>query len=193
MTQPSLFDELIQPALTLARLLWVALTASIPIYVLLAYLVFAEKTRAGQVTSLAEISYYFHISAGSLIVLSIVLRRLLFSRDRLKKRLSVEMCPKQLSIDPQTKQVDLKRLKKVGQLTKNELKLLSLGAWHFGPFFAILAINELVAILGVILAALSRQGEAVLPFAAAGILLNLTLYGKLNRLVEQGRLILGRS
>jgi hypothetical protein len=184
-------DGLLRPALRANRILWFTMTGSIFIYVAVVYVIAGKGDASLEVRD--SLGNVFYGVACVFTVLSIALRRIMFSTARLKGRLEIEMCPKQLSTDPQTKKVDLDRLKKVGELTKSELKILGLVRWIYIPNMAVLAIDMGIVILGVFFAFIQKSPELSLPFAAIGFFLNIPLYGNLGLQVKKARAVLETS
>jgi len=184
------FEELLKPRVFATQILWSALTFSILIYVFIAYKVEANNAESGPAALEPVMLYAMYAVAALTVIGSLVIRSVFFSQTRLKKMLSKEVSVERLALNPQTGQLDQTRAEKIKRMSGNELKAIGLTGQMFTPFIFILALNESVAIYGLILSFLSFRGEVMLPFAAAAIMLNVMMFGKVGAGVRQGLEIL---
>ena len=67
-----------------------------------------------------------------------------------------------------------------------EALFLKLPEMFFVPFVLSVALNEVIVILGFVIANSSRDGYSIIPFAAAGLLLHLYNFPSLKKLIGAG-------
>lgn len=187
MVSPVLHD-LLRPQLLVLRLLWTALTVSIAIYVAVAWLVVAEGPLAGEAPP--AVALVLGAVALTTVVLSFLVPRLLLSDERLRA-LVADASPdvERLAVDPRTQQVDPERQRRLAQLSPGERRLLPVAAAAQAPLVVRLALNEAVAIFGFVLALLTGDVAALLPFAAVALVLNVLAWPRLDPLLERARTV----
>lgn len=175
--------ELLRPEMFTASIVWAALTASILIYGLVAYLV------AGRISGPTQVPDLLPLALGGVAILtgagSWLLARILLSDNRLRKAMRSEPTPEALARDPRRGIVDEERLRKIQLLSSSERKLLLLPRLYFTSLILRLTLNESIAVYGVILALLSHSLTPMLPFAAAAIVLNLTCIPRIDPVLER--------
>lgn len=81
-----------------------------------------------------------------------------------------------LALDPRTRRVDPDRLRRLEALVPAEQQAFGIALRLQTHTIVVLALNEGVAVLGVILSLLTRTPAAILPFALAATVLNLFVF-----------------
>ncbi len=182
MSSPAL-RELLRPAMFVNSMLWFVLTASIFIYAAIAFLL-AQKgpgpTSPSPALQMAFAGIAILTGLGSLLV-----PRILLSDDRVRQAMQPDPDPAALARHPKLGIVDEDRLRKIQALSALERKLLQLPGLYFTPFILRLVLNESIAIYGFVLSFLAHSFAPMLPFAAAAIVLNLTCFPRIDRLLER--------
>ena len=65
------------------------------------------------------------------------------------------------------------------------MKVVGLSGMYFTALILSLAMNEAVALFGMLLAILEQRVEPVIPFAAAALALNLLIFPRFNQFVNR--------
>jgi hypothetical protein len=180
------FASLIQPIQTTRTIIWVALNVAILAYVGVACSLF------GVPSSTADA--FGHPLAMPLIALAVanavagrVLPPMMLPRQRLHDLLNRDTEPRDLARDPRTGTVDNERLRKLQTLPQREQRLIAIAQASFSPFIVQLALQESVALYGLILAFLSKTAAPLIPFATAALILNLTVSPQLTYVFDKAQ------
>ncbi len=99
--------------------------------------------------------------------------------------MSMKVDLRAMAIDSETGVTDEARLAEMKKLNPLELKAITLSGRYFTAMLLSLALHEVVALCGMMLSMLERRFEAILPFAAAAIVLDLLIYPRLDKFIEQ--------
>jgi hypothetical protein len=164
-------EEVIRPAARVTTMMWVALMASVVMYVVVAQVAIGsmehELPPMGQEVILALIAV-----AAVCAVLSLVLPGKLLSDARLRERMEGEgFDPAQYLKNPQTGAVDQARVAKVRELPALEQRLATLPPLYFTPWLMGMIMAETVAIVGFALAFLTQDVEWMFLFAVVSLVL----------------------
>ena len=165
--------ELLRPVMLVNSILWFALTASIFIYGITAYIVSQDRAPADVSDGL---QLGLRIAAIITALLSLSVMRVFLSDDRLRKAMEPEASSEELAGQLN----DEERLGKIQSLSPAERKLLRVPGLFFTPFIIRLVLNESIAIYGLVLVFLSHTFTPILPFAAAAIVLNFTCLPRID-------------
>jgi hypothetical protein len=176
-------EQLIKPATRVQQMLWATLTASLLVYVAVAY-VAARPEEAREIP--ANMTLALALIACAIAALASRIPAVLLSDDKLRALLTPEPSPEELAKNPQTGKVHPERQREIEALPVHEQRLLRLPAAAFVPFIARLVLNESIGIFGLVLSFLSHRFEPVLPFALAAIVLNLLARPNLRALLQRG-------
>ena len=179
MISPALRDAL-QPAERTCRILWLVLTLSMGLYVGVAFVV---AQAGGQGAGIPFFAPALGAVAAATACVSIFAPRFLLSDERLRAAMAGEAARPALSLPFAPPAPERARLAEA--LGPEERRLLAVAELHFTPFVLQLALNEAIVIYGLVLALLERDFEAILPFAAAGVVLNVLARPRLGALVER--------
>jgi hypothetical protein len=173
------FTNLRRSLETQRTVVWLALLAAIPLYVFVTYVQFGPMTWKSGV-----FSHPFAIPLAVLAVIAAVAARvlppMLLPKDRVLELLTRDPHPPDVARDPRTGAVDSDRLSRIRALPPEEQRLLAVAQASFGPFIVRLALHESIALYGLVLAFLSKESLPIVPFAAAALLLNLTVSPRLD-------------
>lgn len=164
------------------NLLWGLMTSTILFFVGLSYVLNARNQPAQPVGSNLKLALY--LIAGAVAALSLLIRSRSLSPGHVYDKLKEEVDPQALATDRETGQIDQERLKVVKSLTPLEVKVVGLAGIYFTALLLSLAMNEAVAMLGMMLAILEQRAEAVIPFAAAALALNLLVFPRFHQFVD---------
>ncbi|MGA9724505.1 MAG: hypothetical protein WBQ86_18740 [Candidatus Binatus sp.] len=150
--QSDTFRSRVKRTETAHRVIWLAFIAAVPVYVAVAT---GSLVRLPSVRHPAPISFTISIVILSLLtaVLAPFVSSLLLPDSRLRQLLNRQPDP-QASISP------------------DEQRLLAIFPACFPGFLVRLALNEAIALYGLVLAVISRSFVAVLPFALVSFALN---------------------
>jgi hypothetical protein len=159
--------ELVKSQQTILTIIWIALTFSIAVYAALA-LFFAGKLPGrppGVIERLEPILYFAALAPG---LVSFFLWRSFQSSERIRTRLAGRADDSQPAADdgPEKRLSRLARTYTVSCITG-------------------LALNESVAMMGLVFSLWLRQPRNVLPFAAVAAILNLIMFPRLESFVNR--------
>ena len=181
--------DLLQPVVRTQKVIWFAFIITIPLYIGLAYLVTNNAENTSSVSKTLEVILYAVsvVTAGG----SIVYRRYIFSDAHLQKKIREEANPLQLAMDSKTGHVDPERLRRIESLVPFEQKILGLVVSL--QVFNIIswALNESIAIYGLMLMFLSRNFSALFPFMLAAMILDLLMSPGTESVVERAQQFVG--
>jgi hypothetical protein len=175
--------RVLRPRILVMNILWFALTLTILLYVGLAYFLNPEGQSAQPVENSLRLALY--LIAGSTAVLSLLLRSRSLSEGRIYDKLKEEVDPQALATNSETGEIDQERLKIIKSLTPLEMKAAGLSGMYFTTMLISLAMNEAVALFGMLLAVLERRPEPVIPFAVAGLALNLLIFPRFTQFIDK--------
>ena len=165
------------------NILWSALTLTILFYVALAYVLNSKGQPAQPFETGLRTALY--LIAAAIGVLSLLLRSRSLSEGHIYDKLKEEADPQALATNRETGEIDQERLKSIKSLTPLEMKAVGLSGMYFTTMLISLAMNEAVALFGLLLAVLERRPEPVIPFAAAGLALNLIIFPRFSQFVDK--------
>lgn len=185
-------SESLQPVKRMYQTVWVGLTAAIVLYLLVLVLVSGQDSGAPsaidpQVRSILTLLAVL-LGAGTLLY-----HRRTQSESYLRRAMSRDMQPRDIEekarkVTPQNKSdavSDVSAASKLALLTPFDRRRFALAADGFLPFVLKLALNEAVALLGFVIALLSRELWSYLPFGTAAIALNVYMRPRLDSLMER--------
>ncbi len=175
--------QVLKPRILVMNILWFALTLTILLYVVLAYVLNLTGQPAQPFENSLRTALY--LIAGAIGVLSLLLRSRLLSEGHIYDKLKEEVDPQALATNRETGEIDQERLKIIKSLTPLEMKVVGLSGMYFTAMIISLAMNEAVAIFGLLLAILERRPEPVIPFAVAGLALNLIIFPRFSQFVDK--------
>ena len=180
----AMLDGLLKPKYMTVNILWFALTMSMLMYLFIGYTISVngEPVPADDQTLILA----FYAVAGVTMIVSLAMRFFLFSDERIERELSKPLDLDALAVLRPRMPADAATLEKLKQLTEKEQRLFGLPGAFMAPLIFNLAMNESVVIYGLILTLMYHRFSLMMPFAVAGLLLNLTHLRTVPALVERG-------
>ena len=153
-------------------------------FVLVAYFITGQN-QAEPLPVQNELRMVFYALAVGLALASYFLRRRMLSSERLQPAMRLNVDLQALATDSETGVTDEARLAEMKKLSPLELKAIGLSGRYFTAMLLSLALHESIALCGMMLAMLEQRFEVILPFAAVAIVLDLLIYPRLDKFVEQ--------
>ncbi|UCE85546.1 MAG: hypothetical protein JSU66_14590 [Deltaproteobacteria bacterium] len=176
--------ELLRALQITQRILWFALTASIPMYIVVGYaLVGAGAVGGAALPDAVRIG----LLAAALVagVLALVVPRRLLSDERLGERVAREPDLPSLATDTRAGGVDAGLLGRIQQLSPLEQRLFATATGSTVPLLAGLALSEAVAVIGLVLCLLFGDLGSLLALSVVALVINASLYPNVDRLLER--------
>jgi hypothetical protein len=109
----------------------------------------------------------------------------MLSSERLQPAMRLKVDLQAMATDSETGVTDEARFAELKKLNPLELKAFTLSGRYFTAILLSLALHEVVALCGMMLSMLEQRFEAILPFAAVAIALDLMIYPRLDKFIEQ--------
>ncbi len=166
------------------RILWTAMVLTVLFFVLLAYIL-SQQYKTDSVPVQTELRMIFYAVAVLAPLAAYFLRRRMLSSERLQPAMRLKVDLQAMATDSETGVTDEARLAELKKLNPLELKALTLSGRYFTAMLLSLALHEVVALCGMMLSMLEQSFEAILPFAAVAIVLDLLIYPRLDKFIEQ--------
>lgn len=184
MIDPQSLNKVLRPRTFTLKILWSAMVMTILFFVLVSYFITSQnQTEPAPVQN--ELRIVFYAIALIAPVAAYFLRRRMLSSERLQPVMDMKVDLRAMATDSETGVTDEARLAELKRLNPLELKALSLSGRYFTAMLLSLALHEVVALCGMMLSMLEQSFEAILPFAAVAIVLDLMIYPRLDKFVEQ--------
>jgi hypothetical protein len=185
MTSPA-FQELVQGQERVQRVLWAALLVSIMLYGVVAHVVTGTPDTATPV--MPALWAAFAMAAFGAGGLSLAWPRVALSDDRLRQAMAREAVPSgsRGAIRPASAALR----ERVGRLDARERRLYSVMSAAFTASIVRLAMNESIAIHGLVLSILSHDPRWFWIFAFPAIALDIAMFPRLDPLVERAQTLL---
>ena len=177
-------NNILRPRTLTLRILWSAMVMTILFFVLVAYFI-TSQNQAEPVPVQSELRMVFYAIAVIAPVAAYFLRRRMLSSERLQPAMRLNVDLRSMATDSETGVTDEARLAELKKLNPLELKALTLSGRYFTAMLLSLALHEVVALCGMMLSMLEQRFEAILPFAAAAIVLDLMIYPRLDKFIAQ--------
>jgi membrane-anchored glycerophosphoryl diester phosphodiesterase (GDPDase) len=181
-------QEALQPIKRIFGMLWVSLTSALLLYVVV--LILVARGQSGPVNDMdprlrtALILLAIVAAVGSLYyrkhVRSDAYLAALIQRERDLN--DVEDRARKMVAQAKT---DTKIISQLASLTSFDRKRYCLAAELFLPFVLNLSLNESVALVGFVVALLSRDVSVYIPFAGIALLLNIYMRPDLNHVMQR--------
>jgi hypothetical protein len=158
------FEDALRPRRRVMTIIWGALLASVAIYVVVAYM--ASPEAAGEVPEamiLGVTAAALAAGAASLFVPSRLLPEATLREHMQAESLDLT----RHALNPQTGKVDPAQLARLQKLSEEEQRLVTATTFYLTPWIVGAALAEAVAIFGLVLAFVTGEPGAALPFAGA--------------------------
>lgn len=184
MIDPESLNKVLRPRTLSLRILWAAMVMTVLLFVLVSYFITSQHgAEAAPVQN--ELRMVFYAIAVLAPIAAYFLRRRMLSSERLQSATGREVDLRAMATDSETGVTDEARLAEMKKLGPLELKAITLSGRYFTAILLSLALHEVVALCGMMLSMLEHRFEAILPFAAVAIVLDLMIYPHLDKFVEQ--------
>jgi len=171
--------------------LWLAMTLSFTLWVLLSY----ACIRSGKYhlpLTISELELYFYMGAVLFGAASVILRISLLKDNRIR-----ECLLRKTSSSSQTINSNKKLLAKLQQLPPEEQelfrKLMPIFGWSLNIYLICWSLNSAIAILGFVFSLATGSYTESVPFVAAAIILNILMFPKLQPLMETAATLLDQE
>ena len=184
MIDPESLNKILRPRTLTMRILWSAMVMTILFFVLVAYFITGQN-QVKPVPVQDELRMVFYAIAVLAPIAAYFLRRRMLSSERLQPAMRLKVDLRAMATDSETEVTDEARLAELKKLNPLELKAISLSGRYFTAMLLSLALHEVVALCGMMLSMLEQRFEAILPFAAVAIVLDLLIYPRLDKFIEQ--------
>jgi hypothetical protein len=168
------------------RILWVASLSSIGVYCVVA-LVVARQGGDGMALP-AAVGWALLAVGYAMLAAAFCVRRILLSPARVDALLENAVDVEELARDPNTAQIRQERLALLQKLPEDDVRLCVLARASFKPCILALALVDVCAIIGLVLAILQRDFQAILPFAAAAAAVSIVHFPNLESYLERARI-----
>ncbi len=172
--------RVLRRCLLVQRSLCVAYTAAIVIYGGVA--VILAHASLGLAKGAAVLVLPLSIGAVVIAAVSVCYRSWVYSDANLDRLLTRPINMARLAKHPRTGRPDEAFAAEIAALPKHEQTFVKLFADLQTPLVVNLALNETVALIGLVLAVLQRNPPFLLPFATAGVVLNVWMWPTADRL-----------
>ena len=162
--------------------LWLAMTLSATLWVLLSYACISSG-KYHLPPTISALELYFYMGAVLLGAASFILRISLLKDNRIR-----ECLLRQTSSLNQTINSNKKLLAKLQQLPPEEQelfrKLMPISGWSLNIYLICWSLNSAIAILGFVFSLATESYTESVPLVAAAITLNILMFPKLQPLME---------
>lgn len=192
LTGTSAFRNARKNLMRVMMMIWVALTASIFVYAIVGYFIAAKRVPAIPGDTGERLRVFLYIAGGIVAMVSMGLRVFLFSREWLEGVLSRPVDLHRLANRRQAAGTVSTRLEDLESMSADEQKVIGLLHWYFSRYVLILALNESIVVLGLILTLVTANATEILVFLAVGLLLNAIMVGHPKSLIDDAEGILLR-
>jgi F0F1-type ATP synthase membrane subunit c/vacuolar-type H+-ATPase subunit K len=184
MIDPESLNKILRPRTLTMRILWSAMVMTILFFVLVSYFITSQH-QSEPVPIQNELRMVFYAIAVIAPIAAYFLRRRMLSSERLQPAMRLNVDLRAMATDSETGVTDEARLADLNKLNPLELKAITLSGRYFTAMLLSLALHEVVALCGMMLSMLEQRFEAILPFAAVAIVLDLLIYPRLDKFIEQ--------
>lgn len=178
--------QLIRPLVVIQQVIWVVITGSIVFCCVIIYLLLGDRDSdsASMSDSLKIALYASAILAGCA---SLYLRKYFLSDRGLRRFLGKEIDLEELTKYPGKDAPYSKKLERIRSLSDFEQKIFSLMYYLQKVTFINLFLNEIIVIIGFVLAFLSGDPGKIIPFGAVSLLLSVWMYPRSGKITERAR------
>lgn len=182
MMDPLSLKDTLRSRIFVLKILWMAMVLTVLLFVGLAYLM---DTRQQPAVAQPELQMALYGVAGVLAVLSFFLRRMFLSSQRNQSPPAMEQALRGLVVSAQVEAPDVEMPAQVKRMKVIEAKVGALSGRYFTAMLLSLAMHEAITLCGMILSINEHEFEAIIPFAIAAIVLDLLVYPRLDKYVEE--------
>mgnify|MGYP001826753313 CR=1 FL=1 len=163
------YKNLINRNINVLKIVWILLFVGMVFYLLLSFIF-----NSNQQVRLSRTENIFIIIGTVISIISYFAYKRLLSENFLRRYLSTQ------SLDFHDNEKDL-----VVSLSSKEKKLYKLLNHLIVPHIIVWGLNEAIVLIGFVLSYITKNFESIIPFALAGILLQVYMYPKVNKIMEK--------
>lgn len=178
--------QLIRPLVVTQQIIWVVITGSILFYFGVIYLL-AVSQGSYSPFRLRGVETILYTAAFLVSVSSVYFRQRSLSDKTIRRFLKNGLDLEELATDPRTKKTDSEKLSRLMSLSDFEQKVYSLIYRLQRITFINLFLNEVVVIIGFVLAFLSGEPGKIIPFGVVSFLLSIWMYPQTGKITERAR------
>ncbi len=178
--------EIIKDSEQRHRKLWMIMTVSSALWVLLGYftiIINSENLNPRPVSS--AFIYSLYIVAFGLGILSICLRYYLLSGQRIKNHIekepNIELFEKKHCKDKS----DYESLQELNKMAKHEKSLVTLSGWILNRSVYSWGVNSMIVFTGYIVGILTKSFVIIVPFMVGALILDFIMFPMLQRTIEK--------
>lgn len=178
--------HLIRPSVLVMRTVWAIITGSVLFYLVLAYVLVAGGRSAG-LPGIGVMEAVIYLAAAAAAVASVLYHRYSLSDDRLSMFLKRDVDVADLSRAMGAKGAEYGQLARIESMSDFDRRALSL-MYELQKISLInLILNEMVIILGFVIAFLSGYYLKIVPFGIVSLLLCIWMFPKPELVIEKAR------
>ena len=178
--------QLIRSLVVIQQVIWVVITGSIVFYCGTIY-VLVENHGSRSVSTSAALKTGLYAVAFLVALASFYIRQRFLSDESLRRLLNADIDLEELAKDMRTKTTDSEKFARLQSLSDFEQRIFSLMYYLQKITFVNLFMNEIVVILGFVLAFLSGDPGTIIPFGAVSLVLSLWMYPRSGKITERAR------
>jgi len=181
--QSEAFNSLVAPLQRIRNILWMAFSAAIVLYGGIVYFMFGVRSSFQEAFAHPLALPLALVAIGAAVAARWLPGRI-FSEQQAREVLAKDPDPAELARDSSTGNVDENRLAKIRALSDGERRLLTLAQYSVTPFIIQLALQEAIAVFGLVLGFEAQSVLAFIPFGLVALAMNLTVSPKLEPVFE---------
>lgn len=178
--------QLIRPLVVIQQVIWIVITGSIVFYFGIIYLLIGGQDSDSPTMS-GGLKIALYGAATLVTAASFYLRNYFLSDESLRRFLAKDLNLEELARDPGKDAVDSQKLERLRSLSEFEQKIFSLMYYLQKVTFINLFLNEIIVIIGFVLAFLSGDPGKIIPFGAVSLLLSIWMYPRSGKITERAR------
>ncbi len=182
-------NEIIQDAEHSHRKIWLMMTVTSTLWVLLGYLTIHSSEGFSPKYTNNLFIYLLYFVAFALGVLSIGLRYYLLSNQRIEIRIAEKPNLKLIAKNCQTGEVDHKRLEELNRLETYEQVLVTLPGWILNRSVYSWGINSMIIFTGYIVGILTNAFAVIVPFMVGALILDFIMFPKLQKYIKKASVL----
>jgi hypothetical protein len=176
--------EIIKDAERNHRKLWLIMTVSSTLWLLLGYLTINHSGNSIPRNVNTSFIYLLYVVAFGLGVLSVGLRYYLLSNRRIEVRITEKPNLKLIAKNRQTGEVDCKRLEELNKLETYEQRLVTLPGWILNRSVYSWGVNSMIVFTGYIVGTLTKSFAIIVPFMVGALILDFIMFPMLQKIIE---------
>lgn len=185
--------EIIKDAERSHRKLWLIMTVSSTLWVLLGYLTINHNANFIHKYVNTTFIYLLCVMAFGLGVLSVGLRYYLLSNRQIEVRITEKPNLKPIAKNHKTDEVDYKRLEELNKLETYEQWLVTLPGWILNRSVYSWGVNSMIIFTGYIVGMLTKSFDIIVPFMVVALALDIMMFPMLKKFIEKASIQINSS